>query len=429
MTRGKTVVIVGSGWGDEGKGKITNYLSEQADVVIRYQGGDNAGHTIVFDGKKYALHLIPSGVFNPHIKNIMGNGMVINPKSFLKELNELREQGFACNNLYISDRANVIFDYHLLLDELKEERLGERKVGTTKKGIGPAYTDKVAREGIRMIDFVSDDFKTLFASTLKLKNEEIIALGGTPLDFSILYPEYQTIASQIRPFVTDTITLANIELEKGKKILFEGAQGGLLDIDFGTYPFVTSSNPSGSGVCSGSGIGPTKIDEILGVVKSYTTRVGSGAFPTEFEDETSHYIRETAHEYGVTTQRPRRIGWFDGVIMNYSARINGLTGIVVTLLDVLSNIPVLKLCTSYHLDGKIITSPPARIQDYERCTPNYIELSGWTEDISQVTSYEELPENAKQYLKKIEEIMGVPVVMFSVGPDKKQTIVRQNVFK
>lgn len=425
---GKTVVVVGSGWGDEGKGKITNYLSEQADVVVRFQGGDNAGHTIVFGGHKYALHSIPSGVFNANIKNIMGNGMVINPRNFLKELQQIRDCGFSCNNLYISDRANVIFDHHLLLDGLKEERLGARKIGTTKKGIGPAYTDKVARDGIRMIDFISDDFKELFYNTLLLKNEEIKNLGGTPLSFDQLYPEYQEMANKIKPFVTDTITLIHNELASGKNILFEGAQGALLDIDFGTYPYVTSSNTFSGGVCNGSGVGPTKINEIIGIVKAYTTRVGEGAFPTEFDDEISHKIREDAHEYGATTGRSRRIGWFDGVMMKYSANINGLTGLAVTILDVLSGIKTLKICTSYDYLGKTITAPLASIKEYDKCKPNYIEMPGWDEDISHVTSFEELPENAKRYLEKIEEIMGVPVVIFSVGPDKLQTIVRRNVF-
>lgn len=424
----KTVVVVGSAWGDEGKGKITNYLSEECDMVVRYQGGDNAGHTIVFGGNTYKLHLIPSGIFNPNIKNVLGNGMVINPKNLLKELNELKSLGFACTNLYISDRANVIFDYHLQLDGLKEEALGERKIGTTKKGIGPAYTDKVARTGIRMIDFISENFKDILKTTVTLKNQEISLYHGDTIDFEQTYQEYVKLALELKPYIVDSISLINDELERGKKILFEGAQGALLDIDFGTYPFVTSSNPSGGGVCIGSGVGPTKINEIIGVVKAYNTRVGSGAFPTEFEDSTSRYIREKAHEYGVTTKRPRRIGWFDGVLIRYSARINGLTGIVVTLLDVLSTIKELKICESYTLDGKIIKTIPARIEDFERCIPNFITLPGWNEDITGVTSFEELPINAQNYLKKLSELAGVPVVMFSVGPDKLQTIVRKELF-
>lgn len=424
----KTVVVVGTAWGDEGKGKITNFLSEKCDAVVRYQGGDNAGHTICFDGNTYKLHLIPSGIFNPNITNILGNGMVINPKNLIKELNELKSCGFTCDNLKISDRANVIFDYHLMLDGLYEEAKKERKIGTTKKGIGPAYTDKIARTGIRMIDFISDDFYRIFKEVIENKNKELISYNAEPLDFEKTYQEYKTLADLIKPFVTDTIDLIHNMIDNGKKILFEGAQGALLDIDFGTYPYVTSSNPSGGGVCIGSGVGPTKINEVIGVAKSYATRVGEGAFPTEFEDEVSHYIRETAHEYGVTTKRPRRIGWFDSVIMKYSARINGLTGICLTLLDVLSTLKEIKICVSYTLDGEVISRVPSRIEDYARCIPNYITLPGWNEDITQVKSFEELPENAKNYIRKLEELLNVPVVIFSVGPDKTQTIVRKEIF-
>lgn len=424
----KTVVVVGTAWGDEGKGKITNYLSEKCDAVVRYQGGDNAGHTICFGGNTYKLHLIPSGIFNPHIINILGNGMVINPKNLVKELTELRNLGFTCNNLKISDRANVIFDYHIMLDGLYEEAKKERKIGTTKKGIGPAYTDKIARTGIRMIDFISDDFYEIFKNAIETKNKELISFGAAPIDFEKTYQEYSALAKEIKPYVTDTIDLIHNMIDSNKKVLFEGAQGALLDIDFGTYPYVTSSNPSGGGVCIGSGVGPTKINEVIGVAKSYATRVGEGAFPTEFNDEISHYIREKAHEYGVTTKRPRRIGWFDAVIMKYSSRINGLTGLSLTLLDILSTLKEIKICVSYSLDGKVITSVPPRIEDYSRCTPNYITLPGWDEDITSVTSFDSLPENAKNYINKIEELIGVPVVMFSVGPDKNQTIVRREIF-
>ena len=361
------VVVIGSQWGDEGKGKITNYLSQKADVVVRYQGGDNAGHTIKFLGNTYALHVIPSGVFSSKTKNVLGNGVVLNPKTFLEEVRNLKAKGFACNNLYISDRAHVIFDYHKELDGLSEESLGANKIGTTKKGIGPCYTDKIARQGIRVSDFISNDFEKIYKATLKIKNEQIKKYGGKIFDVEKSYEEYQKLADEIKPYVTDTITLLNDEVKKGKKILFEGAQGALLDIDFGTYPFVTSSNPSGGGVCIGSGVGPTNIKDIIGVAKAYSTRVGSGAFPTEFEDEIASYIRETAHEYGTTTKRPRRIGWLDGVVLKYSANINGLTGIALMLLDVLSGIDYLNVCTSYKLDGKIIHTVPARISDFKRC--------------------------------------------------------------
>ncbi len=421
------IVVVGTQWGDEGKGKITNYLSQKADVVVRYQGGDNAGHTIQFLGNTYALHVIPSGVFNLHIKNVLGNGVVLNPKTFLEEVKNLKAKGFACDNLYISDRAHVIFDYHKELDGLNEEALGTSKIGTTKKGIGPCYTDKMSRQGIRVCDFISKDFENIYKTTLKAKNEQIASLHGQTIDVEASYAEYQQIANEIKPYVTDTISLLNNEVKKGKKLLFEGAQGALLDIDFGTYPFVTSSNPSGGGVCIGSGVGPTNIKEIIGVAKAYATRVGSGAFPTEFEDETSKYIRETAHEYGTTTKRPRRIGWFDGVVLKYSANINGLTGLALMLLDVLSGIKKIKVCVAYRLDGKVIDTIPARISDFERCEPVFETLPGWDENISNVKDYDSLPENAKKYIAFIEKLIGVKVVIVSVGPDIKQTIVREKI--
>jgi adenylosuccinate synthase len=421
------VVVIGSQWGDEGKGKITNYLSQKADVVVRYQGGDNAGHTIQFLGNTYALHVIPSGVFNSRTKNVLGNGVVFNPKTFLEEVKNLKDKGFSCNNLYISDRAHVIFDYHKELDGLSEEFLGANKIGTTKKGIGPCYTDKMARQGIRVGDLISNDFEKMYKEALKIKNEQIRTYGGKVFDIEKSYEEYQKLADEIKPYVTDTITLLNDAVKEGKKILFEGAQGALLDIDFGTYPFVTSSNPSGGGVCIGSGVGPTHIKDIIGVAKAYSTRVGSGAFPTEFEDEVASYIRETAHEYGTTTKRPRRIGWLDGVVLKYSANINGLTGIALMLLDVLSGIDYLYVCTAYQLDGKVIHTIPSRVSDFERCKPIYEKLPGWEEDVTNIKKYEDLPQNAKKYIEFIEKITGISVVIISVGPDINQTIVRREM--
>lgn len=423
----KAVVVVGTQWGDEGKGKITNYLSQQADMVVRYQGGDNAGHSIQFDGTKYALHVIPSGVFYPHIRNVLGNGVVLNPKTFVEEVTRLKEQGFACENLYISDRAHVIFDYHKRIDGLQEVALGERKIGTTKKGIGPTYTDKVSRSGIRVGDFVSVDFENIYKTALQQKNAEIIRLGGEPIDIETSYQEYQALANSIKPYVVDTVVMLNEAVKQNQKILFEGAQGALLDIDFGTYPYVTSSNPSGGGVCVGSGIGPTAIQDVIGIAKAYATRVGSGAFPTEFEDDIAKKIRETAHEYGTTTKRPRRIGWLDAVVLKYSTMINGLTGLSLMLLDVLSGIETLKVCTAYEFNGQKIESIPSRISDFEACKPIYETLPGWDEDLSQIKTYEELPENAKGYITFIEKITGVPVVMVSVGPDINQTIIRRKV--
>ena len=425
---GKTLVVIGSQWGDEGKGKITNYLSERADVVVRYQGGDNAGHTICFGGETYKLHLIPSGIFNPNIKNIIGNGVVFNPKNFKVELEGLKQLGFACNNLYISERAQVIFDYHLVLDGLNENKLGPNKIGTTKKGIGPAYTDKISRQGFRIADLLASDFKEKYALALEAKNNEIAALGGEKIDYETSVKEYLELAEYIRPYVSDTISLINEEYQLNKKILFEGAQGALLDIDFGTYPFVTSSNPTTGGAATGTGLAPNKIKDVIGIVKAYTTRVGSGAFPTEQDNEIGSIIREKAHEYGTTTKRPRRVGWLDAVILKYIANINGLTGISLMLLDILSELDEIKICTSYQLDGKEIFTVPARNDDFNRCVPNYITMPGWKEDITHCSTYEELPENAKKYIQKIEELVGVEVVFVSVGAGREQTIIRKEMF-
>lgn len=430
MKKGKSVVVVGACWGDEGKGKITNYLALRANVVVRYSGGDNAGHTIVFNNNTYKLHLVPSGIFDDNIKNVLANGCVINPKALVEELNEIKAAGFKCNNLYISDCANVIFDYHRMIDALLEEKLSARKIGTTKKGIGPAYTDKVARIGIRMCDFVSSEFKDIYRESLKVKNEELVRYGHEPIDFDKSYEEYQKIADILRPMVTDTISLINDAYDNGEKVLFEGAQGTLLDIDFGTYPYVTSSNPTAGGAVTGSGLGPTKIDEIVGITKAYTTRVGEGPFPTELTNDLAlaEEIRDKANEYGATTKRPRRIGWYDAVIMKYSCNINGFTGLSLMLLDILTGIKKLKICDYYLYKGNKIYAPKAKIDEFSECTPHYIELDGWDEDISNVKSYEELPLNCKKYIEKIEELLNTPVIMFSVGPDKYQTIVRKELF-
>lgn len=424
----QTLVIIGSQWGDEGKGKITNYLSEKADFVVRYQGGDNAGHTIVFDGTTYKLHLIPSGIFNPKIINICGNGMVINPHSLVKEIKNLQAQGFSCENLIVSDRATVLFNYHQALDGLYEAKLENNKIGTTKKGIGPAYTDKVARQGLRMVDFISNSFSNLYEKNATRKNEEIKRLGGEAIDIKASLEEYEHLRQIIKPYVKDTISILHEAFNNKKKILFEGAQGALLDVDFGTYPYVTSSNPSSGGVAIGSGIGVTNIHAVLGIVKAYTTRVGEGPFPTELKNALGDYIRNAGNEYGTTTRRPRRVGWFDAVVVKYSAMINGLTGMSLMLLDVLSGLDELKICTHYLLNDEKLSTIPAREEDYQACRPVYINLPGWCEDITKVTSFSELPINAQNYIKTIEEITGVEVQYFSVGPDKKQTIVRKEIF-
>lgn len=424
----KTVVIVGTQWGDEGKGKISNYLSEKADYVVRFQGGDNAGHTICFNRHTYKLHLLPSGIFNPKITNILGNGMVVNVKRFLEEIQNMQDLGFAVNNVFISDRAHVIFDYHILMDKIREKKLGKENIGTTKRGIGPAYTDKISRRGIRIADFISSNFKQIFEKTVAEKNKEIIENGEEPFAFEALYQEYLPLQSKIKPYVIDSVSVLNQALNDGKNILFEGAQGALLDVDFGSYPYVTSSNPSAGGVGIGSGIGPTHINDVIGIVKAYSTRVGSGTFPTEIIGPIGDYIREVGHEYGTTTRRKRRIGWFDAVILNYSKMINGLTGISVMLLDVLTGLKNLKICTAYNLNGKIIKTVPASLDDYNNCIPIYEEMPGWREDISDVKSFSELPLAAQNYLNRISEITGLEIIIFSVGPDKKQTIKCRNIF-
>ncbi len=425
---GKSLLILGAQWGDEGKGKITNYFSEKADYVVRYQGGNNAGHTIVFDGKKYALRLIPSGIFNPKIRCVMGNGMVINPRAFFEEIEELQKAGFSCSNLYLSDRAHVLFDHHLELDRLNEEALKEKKIGTTKKGIGPCYTDKVSRIGMRMCDFISDDFPSLYKELLKRKNQEILSFNGTPIDYEKTVKEYSEMAKKIRPYVFDTIALLKEARKAQKNILFEGAQGALLDIDFGSYPYVTSSSVTSGGAISGSGIGLKGIDEVLGIVKAYQTRVGEGAFPTELKNEIGDLLRERGHEYGTVTHRPRRIGYLDLVALKYSIQINGISSICLTLLDVLGGLKEIKVCTSYSYKGEKISTLPASNSVLKECTPNYVSLKGFQEDISKVKTFDELPENAKKYIEFLEKELEIPVSVFSVGPDKYQTIVRKEIF-
>lgn len=424
----KTVVVVGTQWGDEGKGKITDYLAQQADIVARYQGGNNAGHTIEFNGQQFKLRLIPSGVFNSE-KVILGNGMVINPESLLEEIAYLNEAGVATDHIRISNRAHVIFPYHIELDGLQEELKGDQKVGTTKRGIGPCYTDKYARVGIRMGELMDKEvFATRLKEQLADKNEILAKYGKPTFSFEEIYTKYCEYADVIRPYVADTSYELDEAFNEDKKVLFEGAQGVMLDIDHGTYPFVTSSNPSAGAVTIGLGVGPTKIEEVIGVVKAYSTRVGEGAFPTEIEGEIANRIREIGREYGTVTGRPRRIGWFDSVVVSHTRRVSGLTGISVNLLDVLSGLETLKICTAYELDGQVIKYVPSTIKEFERCTPVYEEMPGWQEDITGVTSFEELPVAAQNYLRRIEELIGAKVAIFSVGPDREQTILLKELF-
>lgn len=426
-----SVVVVGTQWGDEGKGKITDFLAKEADAVVRFQGGNNAGHTIVFDNKKYALHLIPSGIFRKDTVNVLANGMVINPKALIEELEMLKNGGITDFNLAVSDRAHIVLPYHIQLDGLFEDlKEDNKKVGTTNKGIGPTYNDKTSRIGIRVCDFIDlDVFKDKLQDNLKYYNKLFKLFNKPLIDASEVYNEFKEYSNQIKQYVKDTGLLLNSMLEDGKKVLFEGAQGALLCLDHGTYPFVTSSSPTAASVPLNTGISPKYINEILGVTKAYSTRVGSGHFVTQFEDDISKVIRDVGHEYGTTTGRPRRIGWIDTVVLRHTRRISGITGLSVMLLDVLTGIETLKICVAYKLDGEIIDYIPANMNDFERCESIYIELEGWTEDITKTTSFRDLPVNAQQYLNKICELSNIDLAMFSVGPDRKQTVVLKDVFK
>ncbi|MCH5223630.1 MAG: adenylosuccinate synthase [Muribaculaceae bacterium] len=425
------LVVIGSQWGDEGKGKITDYFACRADMVVRYQGGNNAGHSVMFNGKKYSLQSIPSGIFNPATINIMGNGMVINPESVVLELQKLKDQGISDYKLYISDRATMVMPWHSDLDGAYECIKGGKLIGTTKKGIGPAYSDKYNRIGLRMGDMLEPEyFAERLAAALEVKNKELEMLGLKPYDYKIVFDRYMELADILGSMIIDTSALINKELrEEGKKILFEGAQGMMLCIDHGTYPYVTSSTPSAASVPVGAGIAPHWIDNVLGVAKAYCTRVGEGPFPTELHDEIAHEIRERGHEYGTVTGRPRRIGWFDAVIARYTSRLAGINSWSLMLFDVLSGLETVKICTHYELDGKVVDTPPSTISKFARCKPVYIELPGWKEDISGIRNYDDLPEAAKVYVKKIEEITQVPVGVISVGPDRTQTIIISDTLK
>ena len=425
-----SVVVVGTQWGDEGKGKITDFLSQDAEVIARYQGGDNAGHTIVIDGKKFKLHLIPSGIFFPEKISVIGNGVVVNPKSLVKELEYLHAEGVSTDSLRVSDRAHVILPYHIKLDQLQEAAKGDNKIGTTNKGIGPAYMDKAARVGIRIADLLD---KEVFAERLKTNLAEKNRLftkmyGSEGLSFDDIFEEYYAYGQQIKQYVTDTSVILNDALDAGKRVLFEGAQGVMLDIDQGTYPFVTSSNPVAGGVTIGSGVGPSKINKVVGVCKAYTSRVGDGPFPTELSDEVGERIREVGHEYGTTTGRPRRVGWFDSVVMRHSRRVSGITNLSLNCIDVLSGLDTVKICVAYDLDGKRIDYYPASLEQLKRCKPIYEELPGWEEDITGCRSLDELPEKARNYVRRVGELVSVRISTFSVGPDREQTNILESVW-
>ncbi len=424
-----TCVVMGSQWGDEGKGKITDFLAQEADVVVRYQGGNNAGHTIVIDGVKYALQSIPSGIFNPHIVNVIANGVVLNPRAFLDELHGLESRGITNYQLKISDRASLIMPYHLMLDGASESLKGDKKIGTTKKGIGPCYTDKAARIGLRVGDLLEPKyFKERLHDALVVKNMELKMYGLEEVNEDEIYDEYMGYAKELAPFICDTSVLLNKYLEEDKKVLFEGAQGAMLCLDHGTFPFVTSSSPLASSIPLNCGIAPKYINTVVGIAKAYNTRVGAGPFPTEIEGELGNLIRERGHEYGTVTKRPRRVGYLDLVVLKNSVRLAGVTSWSLMLFDVLTGIDELKVCTAYSLDGNTIDYEPACLSVFERCKPIYTTLKGWTEDISNCKTFEELPLNAQKYIEFIEEQTHASVDMISVGADRNQTIVRKKVF-
>lgn len=426
-----TYVVVGLQYGDEGKGKITDVLSAKSDYVVRFQGGDNAGHTVYAGEEKFVLHLLPSGVLQCRGKCIIANGVVVNPISFIREIEQLESKGMKTNHVFISRRAHVIMPYHILLDTYREEEADGTHIGTTKKGIGPCYEDKIARVGIRMVDLLNPEvLREKIEKNLKSKNSLFEKYFEKPtLDVDKIFNEYVEIGKKLQDRIVDTEVELNEAIRDNKNILFEGAQALMLDIDFGTYPYVTSSSPSTGGVCTGAGVPPTALQNLIGVAKAYTTRVGNGPFPTELDNELGEEIRKIGHEFGATTGRPRRTGWLDLVSLKHATMINGINNLVITKLDVLSGISPLKIATHYKTeDGKIIdyfTSSTTKLYNYE---PIYEELPGWEEDISHARSYEELPENAKKYIEFIEEYLGINVYLVSVGPERSQNIIRKELF-
>ncbi len=425
------VILVGTQWGDEGKGRFVDFLAEKSDVVVRFQGGDNAGHTVEIKDKQFKLHLIPSGIFNPDKINIIGAGVVINPVALCEEMQMLADAGIDYSKLKVASRAQIIMPWHMEIDALHEKSLGTADIGTTKKGIGPAYMDRAERVGIRMCDLADFEVFEKKARALAIKKNEVLVklYEAEPLDIEVILEEYKKCADIIRPYITDSVALLHEELALGANTLFEGAQGTLLDLTMGTYPYVTSSNPIAGGVCVGAGIGPTAIDKVLGIVKAYTTRVGKGPFVTEMLGARGEELREKGHEYGATTGRPRRCGWLDTVILNYSANINGLTHLAVSRVDTLGGFGDVKICTGYKKpDGEVTTVFPAQWELLAGYTPVYETLSGWSDDISHIRNYDDLPEAAKTYLKRIEELTGLPVAMIGVGPKREETIVVDNLF-
>lgn len=419
-------VVVGTQWGDEGKGKIIDVLAHKADYVVRFQGGNNAGHTVVVNGEKFILHLLPSGMLHGNGRCIIGPGVVVDPKVLLEELKTLEDKGAKTDHLFISDRAHLIMPYHVRLDEVKEIARGENKIGTTKRGIGPCYADKIARCGIRAVDLFDME---IFAKKLKInldeKNTLLTKVYETEaLDYDKILADHKEYAEKLKHRIIDATPEINAALDSDKFVLFEGAQAAMLDINYGTYPYVTSSSPTTGGVTTGAGVAPSKIGRSIGVMKAYTTRVGEGPFVTELECELGETLRAVGHEYGATTGRPRRCGWLDVVVGKYAVDINGLTDVVMTKIDVLSGHKTLKICTAYEIDGKTFTAPPAAIEMLAKAKPVYEEMAGWDEDITGIRDYDKLPINCQKYIERVEELVGCKITMVSVGPDREQNIFR-----
>lgn len=423
------LVLLGAQWGDEGKGKITDYLAERADYVVRYQGGNNAGHTVVVNGEEFKLRLIPSGIISGHATCVIGNGVVVDLKVLIKEMEYLKAKGVDVSRLRISDRCHLIMPYHIKQDECEEMAKGDAKIGTTKNGIGPCYMDKCARTGLRMGDVVDPDyFRARLANAVALKNNLLTKLYGVePFDADAIADEYLALAEQIKDQICDTSYLLDEALKAGKKVCFEGAQGTLLDIDHGTYPFVTSSNPNSGAACVGAGVSPQHINEVLGIIKSYTTRVGAGPFPTELNDAVGEEMQQRGHEYGTVTGRARRCGWMDLAIVNYAIRLNGITGLALMKLDILDTLPEIKICTGYKLRGEEIPYFPGRLEDLEQVEPIYETVPGWQCDTTSCTTFDELPEAAQAFVGCVEALTGVPVKIVAVGPGREQTIIREHV--
>ena len=424
-------VVVGTQWGDEGKGKIVDVLGEQVDYVVRFQGGNNAGHTVIVEGKKHILHLLPSGVLHSHSKCIIGPGVVVDPFVFDEEISLIEQGGLPSSHVFISDRAHLIMPYHVAIDAYQEERKGDFKVGTTKRGIGPCYSDKYQRIGLRVGDLIDfESFKQKLAFILEMKNEEIVKLyGKQPFAYEEMIAQFEVVREKLLPRIIDSLKEVDIALQEDKHILFEGAQAAMLDINYGTYPYVTSSSPTSAGVCTGVGVSPAKLKRIVGVVKAYSTRVGEGPFVTELFEEQGEQLRAKGFEFGATTGRPRRCGWLDLVVVKHAALINGLTDIVITKIDILSGYEEIPVCIGYDINGEIHEYMPASVEKIAQAKPVYEMMPGWSEDISTIREYEKLPQNCKNYIKKIEEITKTKVAMVSVGPQRENNIYINDIIE